>query len=76
MYKFSGLSHAASFTLRVSRIGQVFDGPEGGYVVAFGREAGELVDLGLEPLSLQQLAKAANSDALPHKPHEQKNDSF
>ena len=67
MYEFRDLKHAASFALRARNIGQVFDGPDGGYVVAFGREAGELEADGLQPLSLQQVAKAAKYDAPPHE---------
>jgi hypothetical protein len=63
MYEFKNLKNAASFALRASKICLVFDGPDGGYVVAFGREAGELQANGLQPLSLQQVAKAASHDA-------------
>jgi hypothetical protein len=59
MHEFTTLKTAASYAMWARRPMFVFDGPEGGYVVAGARQACELMDAGLVPLSLQQTAREA-----------------
>jgi len=59
MDRFTSLTNAAGYALRCRKPAFVFDGPEGGYVVAIGREARELMGFGLKPLALSETAKAA-----------------
>jgi hypothetical protein len=61
MFSFTKLENAARFALRANKIGLVFDGPDGGFAVAFGREAGELRAAGLVAYPLRDLALPAAS---------------
>lgn len=62
MREFNSLKLAASYALGCIKPAFVFDGPSeaGGYVVAIGREARELMAFGLEPLSLAETVAAAS----------------
>lgn len=60
MREFSTLKSAASYAMRVNGIPLVFEGPEDNYFVTIGsRQAQELRDNGLAPLSPRQIAQAA-----------------
>ena len=59
MRHFSRIEAAASYALRCTKPAFVFDGPDGGYVVAIGRDARRLMNDGHEAISLSGMAKAA-----------------
>lgn len=59
MREFRRLRTAAGYAMRAEIPMFVFEGSEEGYVVATAREARELGEHGLEPLSISETAKAA-----------------
>ena len=59
MREFTRIETAAGYALRNVKPAFVFDGPEGGFVVAIGRDARELIACGLKPLTLSETIKAA-----------------
>lgn len=59
MREFTKLETAASYAMRAVKPMFVFHGPDGGYVLAMGREARELMAGGHEPVSFSEIANAA-----------------
>ena len=59
MREFRGIRAAAGYALRCPKPAFVFDGPDGGFIVALGREARGLISDGHIPLTLTETVSAA-----------------
>ena len=60
MRKFTNLETAKSYAAGCTKIALVFHGPEGGYIVAIGRDARALLADGHVAYSLKDTAKVAH----------------